>query len=72
MQGLHFLAAVRWKVSCENPGRFVAAHFLAAHSAITAFILRGPIFSLSTIRNIIQPRRKNSQGTDFIILGAPC
>jgi hypothetical protein len=32
IQGLHFVAAVRWKVNYENCGRLVAPHFLAAHS----------------------------------------
>jgi hypothetical protein len=44
IQGLHFVVAVRWEVNCENPGCFVAAHFVAAHSSIAAYILRGPIF----------------------------
>jgi hypothetical protein len=32
IQGLYFVVAtVRWKTNYENSGRFVAAHFLAAH-----------------------------------------
>ena len=32
IQGLHFVAAVRWEANYEKPGRFVAAHFLVPHS----------------------------------------
>jgi hypothetical protein len=37
IQGLYFVAAVRWKANYENPGRFVAAHFLSAHSFNSCF-----------------------------------
>jgi hypothetical protein len=48
IQGLHLVAAVTWKANYENSERYVAAHFLAAHSFSSCIHpLRSHFFSLN-------------------------
>jgi hypothetical protein len=67
IEGLNFVAAVTWEANYENPGRFVAAHFLVPHSLKSCPHPFGVPFFLRVVCNILERRRISSQGTDFII-----
>jgi hypothetical protein len=50
IQQLHFVAAVKWEANYENPGLFVAAHFLVPRSLNSCLHAFGvPFFSSSRL-----------------------